>query len=96
MTVYSSGRRKHRVTQSRWGGNYRAQNLPLRNWANRVLKDFRAAVERGDEFADPRIVLANLADMSADSDAWRYTASEIVHAERVLLRLAALVSGADR
>lgn len=89
MAQFSSGKHRSRVTQSRWG-NYRPSYLPLRNLPNRILRDFREAIERGDMYADAQSWITNLSDMNAESDAWRYGPAEIEHAERALTRLANL------
>ncbi|MFD5864381.1 hypothetical protein ACFWGP_05480 [Agromyces sp. NPDC127015] len=61
---------------------------PLTNPANPVLTAFREAVADGDLYADPSSWLVNLDSMDADAELWQHPRDAVLHAEKVLERLA--------
>lgn len=57
---------------------------------NPILAAFRSAIADDDPYADADSWLANLSDMSAESEVWAHDSAHIEHARRVLSKLAAL------
>lgn len=55
---------------------------------NPVLAAFREAAAAGDPYADAQSWLNNLSAMDAGSEAWENEREHVIHAERVLSRLA--------
>lgn len=81
VVAHSSERGEH---------SYRSPRPKFNVLDNPILAAFRSAIADDDPYADADSWLANLSDMSAESEVWAHDSAHIEHARRVLSKLVAL------